>query len=352
MLKKEYFSIYQENIFADARCIIFLYVISFFFVIQQEMTDTSTDTDAATSNDGSDNTTTNAIIWTAAKAPSSKKKRPSGGGKSSRRRFSSRKKHQLTPTAPISKDTATLFKKKSSGAGGRSSRRRRSRRKKQKREFTSKLKSNGLLVDEAPTKSKHARGPLFSMGTISMTRKTAFSFLLAVMFALMFISKLLTGILCTVDNVLPAFGCKDSLRSMNADFCFEKLPTVAFPPANDTHQNKLHADIYGAPIAFQQVDEDSNCLQQTIKSKGIAGLSCGPSIFALLNGNALPNEMNAENFGVLERSCSTDSSCQQQKKNNNDFGGLSCGPSWFTLQGRIYFQQNKTWSNNFLGFSI
>ena len=83
---------------------------------------------------------------------------------------------------------------------------------------------------------------------------------------------------------------------------------------------------------------------------------CGPSevlcVFALLNGNALPNENNAENFDVLERSCSTDSSCQQQKKNNNDFGGLSCGPSWFTLQGRIYFQQNKTWSNNFLGLDI
>ena len=157
------------------------------------MTDTSTD--AATSKDGSDNTTTNAIILTTAKAPSSEKKRSSGSGKSNRRRFSSRKKHQLTPTAPISKDTATLFKKKSSGG----SRRRRSRRKRQKCEFTSELKSNGLLVNKAPTKSKHARGPLFSMGTISMTRKTAFSFLLAVMFALMFILKLLTGNLCTVD---------------------------------------------------------------------------------------------------------------------------------------------------------
>ena len=145
------------------------------------------------------NTKTNAIIWTTAKA-SWFKKRSSRGGRSSRRRFSSRKKQRT----PISKDTATLFKKKSSG--GRSSRRRRSRRKKQKREFTSKLKSNGLLVNKAPTKSKHARGPLFSMGTISMTRKTAFSFLLAVMFALMFISKLLTGISCTVDNDLPAFG--------------------------------------------------------------------------------------------------------------------------------------------------
>ena len=76
MLKKEYFSIYQENIFADARCIIFLYVLSFFCIIQQEMTDTSTDIDAATSNDGSDNTTTNVIIWTTANAPSSKKRDP------------------------------------------------------------------------------------------------------------------------------------------------------------------------------------------------------------------------------------------------------------------------------------
>ena len=33
-------------------------------------------------------------------------------------------------------------------------------------------------------------------------------------------------------------------------------------------------------------------------------------------------------------------------------GGLSCGPSCFTLQGRIYFQQNKTWLNNFLGLDI
>ena len=225
------------------------------------MTDILNDIAAAISNDGSDNTTTNAIIWTTAKAPSSKKKKSSGGGKSSRRRFSSRKKQkrQLTPTAPISKDTATLFKKKSSGAGGRSSRRRHSRRKKQKREFTSELKSNGLLVDEAPTESKHARGPLFSMGTISMTRKTAFSFLLAVMFALMFISKLLTGILCTFDNDLPAFGCKDSLRSMNADFCFEKLPiSVSFPSVNYANPKTPHADIYGAPLSFQQADEDTN----------------------------------------------------------------------------------------------
>ena len=217
------------------------------------MTDIFNEITAAISNR---NTTANAIIWTNANAPSSKKKSSGGGGRSSRRRFSSRKKQkrQLTPTAPISKDTATLFKKKSSGAGGRSSRRRRSRRKKQKREFTSELKSNGLLVNKAPTKSKHARGPLFSMGTISMTRKTAFSFLLAVMFALMFISKLLTGILCTFDNDLPAFGCKDSLRSMNADFCFEKLPTVACLLANYTDPQTLRADSCGAPISFQQAE--------------------------------------------------------------------------------------------------
>ena len=405
------------------------------------MTDTSTDTDAATSKDGSDNTTTNAIIWTTAKAPSSKKKKSSGGGKSSRRRFSSRKKQKRQLT-PISKDTATLFKKKSSGAGGRSSRRRRSRRKKQKREFTSELKSNGLLVDEAPTKSKHARGPLFSMGTISMTRKTAFSFLLAVMFALMFISKLLTGILCTVDNDLPAFGCKDSLRSMNADFCFEKLPiSASFPSVNYANPKTPRADICGAPpISFQQADEDTpyflalpnennadafdcgcsmdgnsllpqqktknnngnirilfgrsnssftlldgstllngnnagdfdilkhgcsiygSCLlpEQKIRNNNdTAGLSCGPSMFALLNGNALPNENNADDFDILERRCSLlHGNClppQEMKNNNSDIVGLSYGrssSSSFTLQGRIYFQQNKTWSNNFLGLDI
>ena len=300
------------------------------------MTDTSTDTDAATSNDGSDNTTTNAIIWTTAKTPSSKKKRSCGSGKSSRRRFSSRKKHQLTPTAPISKarskDTATLLKKKSSGAGSRSSRRRHSRRKKQKRELTLELKSDVSLVDEAPTKSKHARGPLFPMGTISMTRKTAFSFLLAVMFALMFISKLLTGILCTVDNDLPAFGCKDSLRSINADFCFKKLPISAlFPSVNYTNPKTPRADIYDAPIFLEQTNKDTQ------------------GFLALSNGN---------NAGDFEHGCPVDGNgvLQKtkniQKKNNNDFGGLSCGPSCFTLQGRIYFQQNKTWSNNFLGLDI
>ena len=38
--------------------------------------------------------------------------------------------------------------------------------------------------------------------------------------------------------------------------------------------------------------------------------------FALLNGDALLNGMNADDF---ECGCSTDSNCQQQKKNNNDF---------------------------------
>ena len=166
------------------------------------------------------NTTTNAIIWTNANASWFKKKSSGGGGRSSRRRFSSRKKQRT----PISKDTATLFKKKSSG--GRS-RRRRSRREKQKREFTSQkreftseLKSNGLLVNKAPTKSKHAKGT-FTIWPISSTRKMLRnSCFLVVMFALLFLSKLLTGTLFTFDNDLPAFGCKDSLKT---DFCFEKL---------------------------------------------------------------------------------------------------------------------------------
>ena len=246
----------------------------------------------------------------------------------------------------------------------------------------------------------------------------------------MFISKLLTGILCTVDNDLPAFGCKDSLRSINADFCFEKLPkSASFPSVNYTNLKTPRADICGAPISFQQADEDTpyflalpnennadgfergccmdgnsllpqqktrnnngnirilfrrsnssftllggstlfngnnagdfdilkhgcsiygSCLlpEQKIRNNNdTAGLSCGPSMFALLNGNALPNENNADDFDILERGCSMDT-------NNNDIVGLSCGrssSSSFTLQGRIYFQQNKTWSNNFLGFSI
>ena len=139
----------------------FKFFISSFFVIQLEMTDIFNEITAALSNR---NTTTHVIIWNTAKASRSKKNRSRCGGHHSRRRYSRRKKQRT----PISKDTATLFKKKSSG--GRS-RRRHSRRKKQKRKYTSKLKSDELLVNKAPTKSKHARGPLFSMGTISMTRK-------------------------------------------------------------------------------------------------------------------------------------------------------------------------------------
>jgi len=75
--------------------------------------------------------------------------------------------------------------------------------------------------------------------------------------ALMFISKLLTGILCTVDNDLLAFGCRGSSRSTNADFCFEKLPISAlFPSVNYTNPKTFRADICGAPISFQQADED------------------------------------------------------------------------------------------------
>ncbi len=283
-----------------------------FVCVIQEMTNILEDIAAAISND---NTKTNVIIWNTAKASWSKKNRSRCGGHHSRRRYSRRKKQRT----PMSKDTATLFKKISSGG----SRRRRSRREKQKREFTSQkreftseLKSNGLLVNKAPTTSKHAKGT-FTIWPSSSTRKLLRnSCFLVVMFALLFLSKLLTGTLSTFDNDLPAFGYKDSLKT---DFCFEKLPTVSFPSVNCANPKTPRADICGAPISFQQVDEDSNCLQQTIKSKGIAGLSCGPSIFALLNGNALPSEMNADDFDILERSCSTDSSCQQQKKNNNDF---------------------------------
>ena len=121
------------------------------------MTDIFNEVTAALSNR---NTSTNAIIWTNAKASWSKKNRSRCGGHHSRRRYSRRKKQRT----PISKDTATLFKKKSSGG----SRRRRSRRKKQKRELTLELNSNGLLVNKAPTKSKHARGPLFSKGNLAV----------------------------------------------------------------------------------------------------------------------------------------------------------------------------------------
>ena len=161
------------------------------------MTDIFNEITAALSNR---NTTTHVIIWNTAKASRSKKNRSRCGGHHSRRRYSRRKKQRT----PISKDTATLFKKKSSG--GRSSRRRRSRRKKQKREFTSKLKSNGLLVNKAPTTSKHAKGT-FSIWPFSSTRKTLWnSFLLVVMFAILFLSNLLDGNLSTFDNALPAFG--------------------------------------------------------------------------------------------------------------------------------------------------
>ena len=154
------------------------------------------------------NTTTNAIIWTNANASWFKKKSSGGGGRSSRRRFSSRKKQRT----PMSKDTATLFKKKSSG--GRSRRRRRSCREKQKRdftsqkcEFTSELKSNGLLVNKAPTTSKHAKGT-FTIWPISSTRKMLRnSCFLVVMFALLFLSNLLDGALTMIclhlDTKIP-----------------------------------------------------------------------------------------------------------------------------------------------------
>ena len=307
------------------------------------MTDIFNEITAALSNR---NTTANAIIWTNANA-SWFKKRSSRGGRSSRRRFSSRKEQRT----PISKDTATLFKKKSSGG----SRRRRSRRKKQKRELTLELNSNVSLVNKAPTTSKHAKGT-FSIWPISSIRKMLRnSFLLVVMFAILFLSKLLTGTLFTFDNDLPAFGCKDSFRSMNADFCFEKLPTVAFPPANHTHQNKLHANIYGAPISFQQANEDTqdflvlsnentaddfergcsmygSSVQQKIKNnKGKISILFGRSGSTLLGGNALPNENDAADFGILERGCSMDGNCQQQKTTNQDTVELSCGTSRFVL---------------------
>ena len=78
----------------------------------------------------------------------------------------------------------------------------------------------------------------------------------------------------------------------------------------------------------------------------------------MLNGNVLSNKNNADDVDIPERGCSIHGNClppQEKKKNNNDIVGLSCrrsSSSSFTLQGRIYFQQNKTWSNNFLGLDI
>ena len=294
---------YAKKIYLLMLVVFFLlYVISSSFVIQQEMTDILEDITAAIS---SGNTATHVIIWNAAKASRSKKNRSRCGGHHSRRRYSRRKKQRT----PMSKDTATLFKKKSSGG----SRRRRSRRKRQKCEFTSELKSNGLLVNKAPTKSKHAKGT-FTIWPISSTRKMLRnSCFLVVMFALLFLSKLLTGTLSTFDNDLPAFGYKDSLKT---DFCFEKLPTVSFPSVNYANPKTPRADICGALISFQQADEDM------------------PYFLAL------PNENNANDF---ERGCSMDGNNVQQKtKNNNGNIGILFGPSRFTLLTVMLFQTEIT----------
>merc|ERR1711991_1105207 len=60
-----------------------------------------------------------------------------------------------------------------------------------------------------------------------------------------------------------------------------------------------------------------SCLQQKIRNNnGTVGLSCGPSMFALLNGNALPNENNADDFDILERGCPVDGNGVLQKTKN------------------------------------
>ena len=61
----------------------------------------------------------------------------------------------------------------------------------------------------------------------------------------------------------------------------------------------------------------------------------------MLDGNALPNENDAADFGILERGCSMDGNCQQQKTTNQDTVEISCGTSSFTPTASGAFTQDE-----------